>query len=40
MEMLGVKLKASWVQTRKANGDIVQSRIERKQLGSGKVESS
>ena len=28
LEMLGVELKASWVQTRKANGDILQSRID------------
>ena len=27
LEMVGVELKASWVQTRKANGDIIQARI-------------
>ena len=28
LEMLGVELRATWVQTRKANGEICQSRIE------------
>ena len=27
LEMIGVELKATWQQTRKANGDIVQSRV-------------
>ena len=27
LEMVGVELKATWLQTRKANGDIVQSRV-------------
>ena len=27
LEMVGVELKASWLQTRKANGDIVQARL-------------
>ena len=27
LEMVGVELKASWLQTRKANGDIIQSRV-------------
>ena len=38
LEMLGVELRASWTQTRKANGDIMQSRIENtiRQWKSGK----
>ena len=28
LEMIGVDLRATWMQTRKANGDIVQSRVE------------
>ena len=28
LEMLGVELRSSWTQTRKANGDILQSRIQ------------
>ena len=27
LEMVGVELKSSWIQTRKVNGDIVQSRV-------------
>ena len=27
LEMVGVELKSSWTQTRKVNGDIVQSRV-------------
>ena len=27
LEMLGVELRSSWVQTRKANGDIMQARV-------------
>ena len=27
LEMVGVELKASWLQTRKANGDIIQNRL-------------
>ena len=27
LEMVGVEVKSSWVQTRKANGDIIQARI-------------
>ena len=27
LEMVGVELKATWVQTRKANGDIIQTRV-------------
>ena len=27
LKMVGVELKASWLQTRKANGDIIQSRV-------------
>ena len=29
LEIVGVKLKATWQQTRKANGDIIQERISR-----------
>ena len=38
LEMLGVELRSSWTQTRKANGDIVQSRVENtiRQWKSGK----
>ena len=28
LEMLGVELRSTWVQTRKANGDVAQSRVE------------
>ena len=27
LEMVGAELKASWLQTRKANGDIIQTRL-------------
>ena len=38
LDMLGVELRASWTQTRKANGDMVQARVENtiKQWKSGK----
>ena len=28
LEMIGVELRATWAQSRKANGEIVQSRVE------------
>ena len=38
LDMLGVELRATWVQTRKANGDEIQSRVDRttRQWRSGK----
>ena len=38
LDMLGVELRATWIQTRKANGDEIQSRVEKtiRQWRSGK----